>query len=135
MASSTTRPKPSRKANSTIVFRVNAVPTTGPRTGIITKATSADSGTDRPTNMASRTPMKNIRTNTTKMKPNTTVLIRSLTFSRVRSDWSAVIFTSSPSGNRDSLYSSIVFSIRSAAEMRLAPARLMTFRVTTDLLF
>ena len=133
MASSTTNPKPSKKANSTIVFRVNSAPTAGPTMGINTKANRADSGTERPTKMASRMPIKNINTNTTKINPSTTVLIRSLSSARVRSDWSAVTVTVRPCGNRSPLYSSMVFSIRSAASIRLAPARLITFRVTTVL--
>ncbi len=91
MASSTTRPIPSRKAKSTMVLSVKAVPTMGPMMGISVKATNADSGTERATKIASATPMKNIRISTTKMNPSTTVLTRSFTLSRVRSDWSAVI--------------------------------------------
>ena len=68
--------------------------------GMSVKATNADKGTASPTKIASPTPMKNISTSTTKMKPSTTVLTRSLMFSRVRSDWSAVIRMSSPCGKR-----------------------------------
>ena len=80
IASSTTIPKPKRKANKTIVFKVKSNP------GINKKVNKAERGTDKPTNAASRTPMKNIKTITTNTKPNTTVLIKSAISPRVRSD-------------------------------------------------
>ena len=128
MASSTTIPNPKRNANKTIVFNVKS------KLGMNKKVSKADKGTERATKAASRTPIKNINTTTTKMNPRITVLIKSAKSPRVRSDWSAVTETTNPAGKRSSLYSSIVFSIRSAALIKLAPLRLITFRVITDLL-
>ena len=80
IASSTTIPSPKRKPKRTIVFKLKS------KDGMNKKVNKADKGTDKPTNTASLTPMKNINTITTKMKPRTTVLIKSARSPRVRSD-------------------------------------------------
>ena len=128
IASSTTIPKPNKNANNTMVFNVKSNP------GMNKNVNKADKGTESPTNAASRTPIKNINTITTKINPRITVLIKSARSPRVRSDWSAVTETTKPAGKRLSRYSSIVFSMRSAALIRFAPLRLITFKVITDFL-
>ena len=80
IASSTTIPRPNKNPNNTIVFNVKS------NEGINKKVNKADKGTESPTNTASRTPMKNINTITTKINPKTTVLIKSAKSPRVRSD-------------------------------------------------
>ena len=80
IASSTTIPRPKRKPNKTIVFKLKS------KEGMNKKVNKADNGTDKPTKTASRTPMKNINTTTTKMNPRITVLIKSAKSPRVRSD-------------------------------------------------
>ena len=84
--------------------------------------------------MASRTPIKNIKTNTTKIKPKITVFTKSSISDLVLSELSAVILTSNPCGKRLSLASSIIFLILSAAAIWFVPPRLITLRVTTFLL-
>ena len=128
MASSTTIPKPKRKAKSTMVFRVKPKKYKG------INANRADRGTESPTKMASRTPIKNIKTNTTKIKPSTTVLTKSSISDLVLSEPSAVILISKPWGKRLSLASSISFLIFSAAAIKFVPPRLITLSVTTFLL-
>ena len=80
MASSTTIPKLNKKAKSTMVFKVKSKP------GMNKNVNKADNGTDNPTKAASRTPMKNINTITTKTNPKITVLIKSAKSPRVLSD-------------------------------------------------
>ena len=127
MASSTTIPKPNKKAKRTIVLSVNPENQSG------MKAIKAESGTESPTKMASRTPIKNIKTITTKMNPKITVLTKSLMLLFTRSEVSAVTFTSKPCGKRSSLYLSNKASMRSDTAITFAPARFTTLRVTTDL--
>ena len=59
--------------------------------GMTMKARKDDSGVARPTNMAVCTPMKNISTIVTRMKPMMIELTRSEMFVRVSVDWSFVI--------------------------------------------
>ena len=103
IASSTTIPSPNRKAKSTMVFKVNPKKYSG------INAKRADRGTDNPTKIASLTPIKNIKTNTTKMKPKITVLTKSSISVLVLSDESAVIFTFNPSGKVLSFAFLIIF--------------------------
>ena len=131
MASSTTIPSPSKKAKSTIVFKVKTIPDTLAMTGNKTKATNVESGTESPTKMASCTPMKNINTKTTKIKPKITVFNKSFNSTLVRSEPSLVRLTLSPSGNLVSSYFFKIALISSAAEMRFSPPRLITLRVIT----
>ena len=129
MASSTTIPKPNKNPKRTMVFKVKS------KLGIKRKVNKAERGTESPTNTASRTPIKNINTITTNKNPRITVLIKSAKSPRVLSDESAVTVTTNPLGNLVFLNSSIVFSMRSAASIKLAPPLLITFSVITDLLF
>ena len=71
IASSTIIPSANNKENKTITF------IDMPRIGIIKKATKQDSGTANPTKKAFVKPMKNMSTNTTKIKPRITVFIKS----------------------------------------------------------
>ncbi len=71
IASSTTIPKANKKANNTIMFKLN------PIVGITKKAMKQLNGTDKPTKMAFVAPMKNIKITVTKMNPMMMVLIKS----------------------------------------------------------
>ena len=77
IASFTTIPKASKKANKTIKFNVN------PNAGSIIKAIHIDNGTDMATKMASVSPIKNIRINVTRINPMIIVLIKSCKVTRV----------------------------------------------------
>ena len=93
IASSTTIPSASRKANNTIMLRVKPMP------GKTIKAIAHDKGTDKATKMALVVPMKNIRMKVTKTKPMIMVLIKSCRVVRVLSDWSPVTTTFNSFGN------------------------------------
>ena len=93
IASSTTIPSANNSENNTIMFIVI------PRPGINKKATSVVSGTESPTKKALVKPMKNINTNTTKIKPRITVFNRSCNCTLVCSDVSPVTFIFNPCGN------------------------------------
>ncbi len=125
IASSTTIPRASSSENSTITFMVI------PSAGINQKASSVASGTDRPTKNALLKPIKNMRINTTKMKPRITVFSRSCNCTRVFSEVSPVTLTFRPCGNFVSWYSSSIAYIWSVASIRFSPLRFTTFSVTT----
>ena len=69
MASSTIIPKPNSRAKSTIKLRVTWVPTIKSAPGKNTNATNMLSGTDSATKNAFTTPIKNMRTISTRINP------------------------------------------------------------------
>ena len=134
IASSTTMPNASRKANMTTVLSVNLRSgKTKAKAEMITNAMNADSGTESPTNSASVVPMKNMSTNTTNTKPRITVATKSLSVFWVSFDWSPVTVTVKPSGNLVALYSLMISSIFSDAVIRFSPPRLITLSESTAL--
>ena len=133
MASSTTMPRPNKKAKSTMVFNVKTMPNAPPMMGNITKPTNVESGTESPTKMASCTPIKNIKTKTTKIKPKITVFSRSFSSVWVLIEPSLVKLTFRPSGNLVSSYFFRIVFISLAAVIKFSPPRLITLSVITVL--
>ena len=78
IASSTIMPNPNNNAKSTMKFKVTCVPTIKSAPGKNTNATNMLSGTESATKNAFTTPIKNINTINTKIKPITIELTKSL---------------------------------------------------------
>ena len=127
IASSTTIPNPSKKANNTIKFILM------PNKLKTIKAINIESGTDKPTNIASVAPIKNINTMVTRINPIIMVLIKSATCVLVKVEVSPVTVTSTSVGI--SFFSSSTKSalILSDASIKFSPLFLITFNVITFL--
>ena len=134
MASSTIIPKPNSNAKSTMKFRVTVVPIMPSAIGRNMKATKTLNGTLSATKKALVTPMKNINTISTKMKPIMMVFTKSLKEVLVDLLKSPVMTTFKFLGSSSFCFSSsTIFFILSAALIKFSPLRFTMLSVTTFL--
>ena len=133
MASSTIIPSPKSSANNTIKLSVTCEPTTKSAAGKNTNATNILSGTESATKKALVTPIKNISTINTKIKPIMMEVTRSLKDVFVFTLWSPVITAFKSLGYNIPLASTTALRTPSLVSIRFSPLRLMMLSVTTFL--
>ena len=131
MASSTTIPSPNKSANSAMKFSEMLPPTMNSADGRKMKARNILSGTDNATKKALVTPMKNIKTNTTKIKPMMMEFTSSVNDVLALILRSPDILISRFLGNSFLFRSSTTSRTFAEASMRFSPERLMMLRLTT----
>ena len=135
MASSTIIPSPNKRANKTIKFKVICEPTNTSPAGNNTKATNILKGTDKATKKALVTPIKNINTNNTKIKPMTMELTKSVKELLVLILVSPEITKSTSFGISLATASATIFFTASVVAIKFSPLRLIIFKVSTFLPF